>query len=75
MLINVYTPIHGLPQWLGYKEFTCSAGDLGDPGAIPGLGRSLEKKIAPTPVFLTRKPHGQRDLVGCSPLGHRVRHN
>ena len=40
MLINVHTSICGLPQWLSYKEFTCNAGDLGDPGSIPGLGRS-----------------------------------
>ena len=30
-----------LPWWLNGKEFTCSAGDTGDTGSIPGLGRSL----------------------------------
>ena len=29
-----------LPRWLSDKESTCSAGDTGDVGSIPGLGRS-----------------------------------
>ena len=28
-------------QWLSCKETTCKAGDTGDTGSIPGLGRSL----------------------------------
>ena len=28
-----------------------------------------EKAMAPTPVFLPRKSHGRRSLVGCSPWG------
>ena len=31
---------HGHPQWLSSKESTCSAGATGDPGSIPGSGRS-----------------------------------
>ena len=34
--IYLYKP-HKLPQWLSGKEFACNAGD---PGLIPGLGRS-----------------------------------
>ena len=30
----------GLPQWLSREEFTCNAGDAGDTGLIPRLGRS-----------------------------------
>ena len=30
----------GLPQWLSGKEAACSAGDKGDGGSVPGLGRS-----------------------------------
>jgi len=31
----------GLPRWLKwYKESTCNAGDTGDTGSVPGLGRS-----------------------------------
>ena len=29
-----------------------------------------EKAMAPTPVLLPGKSHGQRSLVGCSPSGH-----
>ena len=29
----------------------------------------LEKKMAATPVFLSRESHGQRSLAGYSPLG------
>jgi len=31
----------GLPWWLSGKEFAYNAGDTGDMGLIPGLGRSL----------------------------------
>ena len=30
----------GLPWWLSSKESACNAGDAGDVGSIPGLGRS-----------------------------------
>ena len=30
------------------------------------------RKWQPTPVFLPRKPHGQRSLVACSPWSHKV---
>ena len=30
----------GFPCWLSGKESTCSAGDVGDVGLIPGSGRS-----------------------------------
>ena len=30
----------GLPHWISSKESTCNAGDTGDAGSIPGLGRS-----------------------------------
>ena len=30
----------GLPWWLSSKESTCSVGDTGDLGLIPGPGRS-----------------------------------
>ena len=31
----------------------------------------LEKAMEPTPVFLPRKPHGWRSLVGYSPWSHK----
>ena len=48
----------------GGSDSKASACNAGDPDSIPGLGRSLEKEMAPTPVFLPRKLHGWRNLVG-----------
>ena len=36
LLPNTYS----LPRWLGGKESPANAGDAGDMGLIPGLGRS-----------------------------------
>ena len=41
--------------------------NIGDTGSIPGSG----KKWQPTPVFLPEKSHGQRNLVGYHPWGHK----
>ena len=35
-----------------------------DAGLIPGLGRSLEKEMTTTSVFLPGKSHGLRSLEG-----------
>ena len=45
------------------QESTCNAGD---PGSI-----SRRRKWQPTPEFLPGKSHGQRNLVGYSPWGHK----
>ena len=37
MSVCVYV---GLPRWLSGTESACDAGDTGDSGLIPGLGRS-----------------------------------
>ena len=58
----------GLPQWLIGKESICQCRRHGfDPWVrkIP-----WRRKRQPTPVFLPRKCHGQRSLVGNSPWGH-----
>ena len=36
---------------------------------VRSLGQEdpLEKEMAPTPIFLPGKPHGQRSLLGYSP--------
>ena len=34
------SPILELPWWFSGKDSTCSAGDTGEPGLIPGLGRT-----------------------------------
>ena len=44
----------------------------GDPGSIPGSGRSCcRRKWHPTPGFFPGKSHGQRSLVGYSPWAHK----
>ena len=43
------------------KNLPANAGDL---GSNPGSGRSLQKEMQSTPIFLPEKPHGQRKLVG-----------
>ena len=51
------------------KESACNAGDL---GSIPGLGKILwRRKWQSTPVFLPRKSHGQRSLVGYNQWGRK----
>ena len=44
---------------------------------VPFLGGEgpLKEEMATIPVFLPRKSHGQRSLVGYSPQGRRVGHN
>ena len=47
------------------KESACNTGD---PGLIPGLGRSPGgEEWQPTPVFLSGEAHGQRSLAGYGP--------
>ena len=36
----LYEPFQGFTDDSAGKEFTCNAGDTGDDGSIPGLGRS-----------------------------------
>ena len=55
------------------KESGCQAGDA---CSIPGSAVSLGRKWLPTPVFLPGKFHGQRNVAGSSPWGHKiVRHD
>ena len=50
-----------------------NAGDLGSiPGSDPWVGKTpWRRKWQPTPVFLLGESHGQRILVGYSPLGRK----
>ena len=51
------------------KEFAYRAGD---PGSIPGLGRSPEEENGYThSMFLLGEFHGQRSLVGYSPRSRK----
>ena len=54
------------------KSLPANAGDTGDQGLTPGLGRSSGGGNGkPAPVILPRKSHGQRTLAGYSPWGHK----
>ena len=62
--------IYGFPGGSDGKESACN---VGDPGLIPGSGRSpWRRKWQPTPVFLPGKSHGQRSLVGYRKWGHEI---
>ena len=54
------------------KNLPASAGDPRDADLIPGGGKiPWRRKWQPAPVFLPRKSHGQRSLVGYSPQGYK----
>ena len=48
--------IFGLSQWLSGKESACNAGNAGDAGLIPGLGRSPGEEMASS---------GQHGMTAC----------
>ena len=54
------------------KNLPANAGDSGDLGLIPGLGRfPWSREWQSTPVFLPGKLHGPRSLVDYSLRGHK----
>ena len=58
----------------GGSEVKASAWNAGDPGSIPGLGRSPGEgngKWQSTPVLLPGESYGGRSLVGYSPWGRK----
>ena len=62
----------GLPWWLSGKESASSAGVTGDADSIPRVRKTPWRSTwQPTPVFLPGESHGQRNLVGYSPQGHK----
>ena len=61
-----------LLQWLSGKESACNAGATGDMGLIPGLGRYPGGGNGNLLQYACLKnTHGQRSLVGHSPLSHK----
>ena len=58
----------GFPGGPDSKESACKAGD---PGSVPGLGRSPGGGNGNSPVFLPGKSNGQRGLVGYKLWGHK----
>ena len=60
----------GFPSDSMVKNLTANVGDT---VSVPGSGRSSgEGNGNPLPIFLPRKSHGQSNLVGYSPWGHKV---
>ena len=53
------------------KNLPANSGDARDTGLILGWKDPWSRKRQPTPVFLPGKVHGQRNLAGCSPWGHK----
>ena len=68
---NCYTVFLGFPDNFGGKEYACNAGDIGDSGSIPELGRSPGGGNGKSLIFLPRKFHGQRSLADYSSWGHK----
>ena len=61
--------VKGLDHGSDSKESTYNAGD---PGSIPGLGRSPGEENGYThSMFLLGEFLGQRSLAGYSPWGHK----
>ena len=59
----------GFPGGSDGKESACNSGD---PGSIPGWGRSLgEENSNPLQYSCLENPHGQGSLVGYSSWGHK----
>ena len=57
--------------FLGGSDGKESASNAGDPGLIPGLGRSPGEGNGNPLVFLPGESHRQRSLAGCSPWGRK----
>ena len=57
--------------FLGGSDGKESASNAGDPGLIPGLGRSPGEGNGNPLVFLPGESHRQRSLAGCSPRGRK----
>ena len=54
------------------KNLAANAGDIRNPGSIPGLGRSPEEGLGnPLQYSWLENPHGQRSLTGYSPWGSK----
>ena len=58
----------GLPRWLSGKESSCQWKGCRRREFNPWVGKALwRREWQPTPVFLPRKFHGQRILMGSCP--------
>ena len=62
------------PEYLGFPgglDGKVSAYNAGDPGSIPGSGRSPGEGSSNPLQYLPGKSHGRRSLVGYSPWGRK----
>ena len=67
--MHLCTPLKGLLRWRSGEE---SAWQCKRHGFNPRVEKvPWRRKWQPTPGFLPGKPHGQRNLVGYSPRGHK----
>ena len=70
--MHVYMYIHTCMSFPGGSDDKASAYNAGDPGSIPGSGRSPgEGNGNPLQYSCLEKSHGWRNLVGFSPWGHK----
>ena len=70
--MSVFCTQIGFPGGSVGKESTCNVGDTGRHGLNPQVGKIPWRRAWQTiPVFLPGKLHGQRNLVGYSPWGHK----
>ena len=56
--------MEAIVDFLGGSVVTNPLANTRDTDLIPDLGRPLEKEMAPAPIFLPGKSHGQRSMAG-----------
>ena len=54
-----------------FNDSKVPACNVGDPGLIPGSGRSPGEGNGSTPALLSGKSRGRRSLIGYSPWGRK----
>ena len=70
IIIILIKYLGGLPWWLSGRESTCQCRRHGFNPWVRKI--PWRRKWQSTPVFLTGKSHGQRNLVSYSPSGHNL---
>ena len=82
--IRIYIKRFSIKYWLIWasqvalvvKNLPANAGDIRDAALIPELGRwPWRREWQTTPAFVPGKSNRQRNLVGYSPKGCKVRHH